>query len=111
MASIENVSSKIVHINKDTATIFVKYTTPKLPNGLRYAIDLPIAEDNTVPTGTSLSELIIHHTPLEQLTQAEYDYAWYTERISKAPLVDYSDIPVEPEAPATTSTVQGTQTL
>lgn len=111
MATIENVSYKIVHINTDLATIFVRYTTPLLPQGLRYAIDLPISEQNTVPTGQELVDLIVNNMPLEQITQAEYDHAWLTERIAKAPTLDYSGIPVEPDAPTSTNVVEGAQTL
>lgn len=93
MAQIEDVTYEIVGVDATLLSISVKFKTANAPDGLIFLLDLPIADDNTVPTGDDLDAFIRQHIPLEQLTYAETEYAWTQDRKARAALVPSELIP------------------
>jgi hypothetical protein len=91
MATLEQVTYDIVDVDKTTATIFVRYKTEVLPEGLVYPIDLPI-DNGAVPSGDALQQLIMHNAPVGQLAVAEEIYVAEQNRKALVSAVDLTHI-------------------
>lgn len=76
---------QIVELNKTMCYINVKYWTDDFTDGFVYKIDLPIDENNNIPTGQNLVNLIIANFPTGQIE-------WHVNRLNAASKVDYSSI-------------------
>jgi hypothetical protein len=104
MASIQDITYKIVKLDPSVGTILVKYMTNAYSDGLIYPLDLPI-ENGSVPTGDALVEFIMFHAPVGQLTDAETQKAFLDARRTQFENVDLSEI----RALAETVAVQSSQ--
>jgi hypothetical protein len=76
---------QIKELNKTMGYINVKYWTDDFTDGFVFKIDLPIDENNNIPTGQDLTDLIISRFPTGQIE-------WHLNRLDLASKVDYSSI-------------------
>jgi hypothetical protein len=95
MATIETIKHKIVSLDSTHGSIQVNYYTDLAPEGLTYQVDLSLNENGEVINGQPLTDLIIHFTPVEQLTYLEETIAFNENRRQMFAGKDFSAIPVE----------------
>ena len=91
MATLNDITYEIVTFDDTKGQIIVKYSSPQYTEGLCIPIDLPI-ENNSVPSGQELVNLIMHFAPVSQITGYENEINYWKDRKDKLTNVDLSHI-------------------